>query len=40
VQAFKAHELEQALAFLGESDLVRVRTTIRELGGVVHKAAH
>lgn len=40
VQAFKAHELEQALAYLGEGDLVRVRATIRELGGLVHKAAH
>lgn len=40
VQAFKAHELEQALVFLGESDVVRVRATIRELGGVVHKVAH
>jgi hypothetical protein len=40
VQAFKAHELEQALAYLGEGDLARVRSTIRELGGVVHKVAH
>lgn len=36
---FRAHELEKALAFLGETDVARVRTTIRELGGVVHKAA-
>jgi hypothetical protein len=38
-EAFKAHELEKALLYLGETDVVRVRTTIRELGGVVHKAA-
>jgi hypothetical protein len=38
-EAFKAHELEKALRYLGETDLVRVRATIRELGGVVHKAA-
>ncbi|MDF3068701.1 MAG: hypothetical protein K0R38_4302 [Polyangiaceae bacterium] len=34
--AFKAHEIDAALAFLGERDGgARVRTTIRELGGVV-----
>jgi len=38
-EAFKAHELEEALAYLGETDLARVRATIRELGGVVYKAA-
>jgi hypothetical protein len=38
-EAFKAHELEKALSYLGEPDVVRVRATIRELGGVVHKAA-
>lgn len=38
-EAFKAHELEKALAYLGEKDVVRIRATIRELGGIVHKAA-
>ena len=38
-EAFKAHELEKALLYLGETDVSRVRYTIRELGGVVHKAA-
>lgn len=34
--AFKAHEIDAALAFLGEREgSARVRTTIRELGGVV-----
>lgn len=34
--AFKAHEIDAALAFLGEREGgARVRTTIRELGGVV-----
>jgi hypothetical protein len=36
---FRAHELDKALAYLGESDVARVRIAIRELGGVVHKAA-
>jgi hypothetical protein len=39
VEAFKAHELEKALAYLGETDVARVRNTIRELGGTVAKAA-
>lgn len=38
-EAFKAHELEKALAYLGESDHAGVRAAIRELGGVIHKAA-
>lgn len=38
-EAFRAHELEKALLYLGETDVARVRSTIRELGGVVHKAA-
>lgn len=34
--AFKAHEVDKALEFLGERESsARVRTTIRELGGVV-----
>lgn len=36
---FKAHELEKALAYLGETDVARVRTAIRELGGTVYSAA-
>ena len=35
-RAFRAHELEEALAYLEETDVARVRTTIRELGGFVH----
>ena len=38
-EAFKAHELEKALAYLGASDHARIRATIRELGGIIHKAA-
>jgi hypothetical protein len=38
-EPFRAHEIEKALAYLGEGDPARVRTVIRELGGVVHKAA-
>jgi hypothetical protein len=38
-EPFRAHEIEKALAYLGEGDPARVRTAIRELGGVVHKAA-
>jgi len=36
---FRAHELQKALEHLGEGDIARVRTTIRELGGVLAKAA-
>jgi hypothetical protein len=39
-EPFRAHELEKALAYLGQGDPARVRATIRELGGVVYKAAH
>lgn len=38
-EPFRSHELQKALAHLGESDVARVRTTIRELGGVLSKAA-
>ncbi len=38
-EPFHAHELDKALAYLGEGDSAKVRTTIRELGGVVFKAA-
>jgi hypothetical protein len=38
-EPFRAHEIEKALAYLGEGDPARVRTTIRELGGVVVKEA-
>lgn len=37
-EPFKAHELDKALTYLGETDIARVRTTIRELGGTVHSA--
>ena len=36
---FPAHELQKALEHLGESDIVRVRASIRELGGAPPKAA-
>ncbi len=37
IAAFKAYEVDEALAFLGERDSgARVRAAIRELGGVVH----
>jgi hypothetical protein len=39
VKPFGAHELEQALTYLGEPDVIRARIAIRELGGVVYKAA-
>ncbi len=38
-EAFHAHELDKALAYLGQADGARVRTAIRDLGGVVFKAA-
>ena len=38
-QAFRAHELDKALDYLGEKDIARVRTAIRELGGVVYTNA-
>lgn len=38
-EPFKAHELEKALAYLGETNVALVKTTIRELGGSVPKAA-
>ena len=38
-EAFKAHELEKALQYLGETDVARVRATIREHGGAVYKVA-
>jgi len=37
-QPFRAHEIEKALAYLGEGDAAQVRLAIRDLGGVVHKA--
>lgn len=40
VKAFGADEVDEALAYLGEGDAARVRSTIRELGGVVHSAVH
>jgi hypothetical protein len=39
ITPFKAHELEKALAFLGESDTAGVRAAIHELGGKVTSAA-
>lgn len=38
-EPFKAHELEKALAYLGETNVALVKTTIRELGGSVAKVA-
>lgn len=38
-EPFRAHEIDKALRFLGETDGARVRTTIRELGGMVYTAA-
>jgi hypothetical protein len=38
-EPFKAHELDKALTYLGETDSARVRNAIRELGGTVHGAA-
>jgi len=39
-EPFRAHELDKALLYLGGGeDPARVRTVIRELGGVVHKSA-
>ncbi len=38
-EPFKAHELDKALAYLGETDVSRVRHAIRELGGTVYSAA-
>lgn len=38
-EPFRAHELDKALAFLGESNPAAVRTAIREMGGVVYNAA-
>ncbi|HVH44496.1 MAG TPA: hypothetical protein VM925_19215 [Labilithrix sp.] len=39
VKAFGAHEITKALSYLGETDVAGVRLAIRDLGGVVHKAA-
>lgn len=36
---FGAHEVEKALAYLGETDVAGVRMAIRELGGFVYKKA-
>lgn len=38
-EPFRAHELEKALAYLGESDVAGVRAVIRDLGGAVRSAA-
>ena len=39
VKPFGANDFEKALAYLGETDVARVRTAIRELGGALSKAA-
>jgi len=39
IEPFGARQLQKALEHLGESDITRVRTAIRELGGVLPDAA-
>jgi hypothetical protein len=38
-EPFRAHELEKALAYLGETNIAGVRVAIRELGGAIPYAA-